>query len=1033
VASVIEKDLHEVPAERRILDVRPWTAKTAEWLSFKENITFVAIGCFGAAFIIPLLLPLALATWTGALIINRMYRTVMPLRYPAGSFDVRTDAKGKETRPVPGLKDGDGKPVIADGIMMLGNLESTSIAARGREIWLGDDDCRKHLLILGATGSGKSETLKSICYNVLCWSSGFFIADGKADNKLATDAYTLTRRFGVDDNFLCLNFLLGGSTPQQVANARRKRSNSINPFRTSDADTIIQMGTNMMPKAEGEGKQWQEKAISLWRAEVNALCYKRDHDGIELSIDTFLEYLSLAKIEELYMEGYRRRDENTGVWPYGFDGIKAYLEAGLPGYSVEKLLRKNDSSAPVQSVPAGLGRAAPSNDQSPQALDQHGFRANQMQPALGLLANTYGHIFRHKYPEIDMVDVVLNDRVLITLIPPLEKSSQEAENLGKLTIACLRVMMARNLGTDIEGTREELIDSKATAAPYPYVVALDELGYFFSDGIAVMFAQARSLAFMMIALAQDLEKLTEGSRAAEAGAMMGNQVSKLFMRIDDAQKTWNLVKEVLGKVPVAVVRSFVRKAGGWERSEDAAIEFVEPVTLQALQGMKAGEGVLSAIGQRLHLRSLYVGEALAKNKTFRLCRFLQVPSPSQEAIDLYSDPLDVAEDPVEKGRRMMSILRGEASVEYNADPDQVLSALGQASAALPQTASAEERGISLYMVARRAILKAKESSARAAKGEAPTEESVDLKQTLDDGVEIPFTRKAAEPIVAILQQEIQKTEFSLDALDLIPGLSTPAPKAAPMKMAMPDENPAVWDQLPFLQTAQEASKHVAAPEPVPPRHEGKVLKPSEAAPDFLFDTPSFEPDTTSTGDAADSISGFDVAPRRDDATPDLAGVLAELGAFDVMLPKAVGKPEIERAAPPAASMPARETAEAAEWDESVSWAFGKLMGLESYDSTSALGRESTRAIPLDIEGRVDIPIDDQGLMIGMTEEIVTKVKRLDDLMNQPSTELSLATVEAEIAIQVTPPAPEVADDASEQMDETGLKAFFEQLTETLKG
>src|SRR5690606_10998705 len=120
----------------------------------------------------------------------------------------------------------------------------------------------------------------------------------------------------------------------------------------------------------------------------------------------------------------------------------------------------------------------------------------------------------------------------------LEKSAQEAENLGKLAIACLRVMMAKNLGSGLEGTYEQLLGSKATNSPYPYIAALDELGYYFADGIAVMFAQARSLGISMIAAAQDLEKLTEGSRAAEAGAMLANTTNKIFMKNEDPKKTW---------------------------------------------------------------------------------------------------------------------------------------------------------------------------------------------------------------------------------------------------------------------------------------------------------------------------------------------------------------------------------------------------------------------------------------------------------------------------------------------------------------
>src|SRR3546814_19907815 len=97
-------------------------------------------------------------------------------------------------------------------------------------------------------------------------------------------------------------------------------------------------------------------------------------------------------------------------------------------------------------------------------------------PVLNLLSKTYGHIFGDMFSEIDMVDVALHNRVLFMLIPSLEKSSQEAENLGKLAIACLRVMMATNLGAGLEGSYEKLLGAKATNAPYPFPAALDEIG-----------------------------------------------------------------------------------------------------------------------------------------------------------------------------------------------------------------------------------------------------------------------------------------------------------------------------------------------------------------------------------------------------------------------------------------------------------------------------------------------------------------------------------------------------------------------------
>ncbi len=535
--------------------------------------------------VLPVLLLPALIAYVIILATYLVNRPLLPLRYPASR--PKDAPKGK-----------------ADGILMFGNVRSSSPYEMFKEAWLADDDLRKHFLIIGSTGSGKSETLKGILFNALCWSSGYFVADGKADNKLPTDNYTMVRSVGRDDDLLVLNFLLGGRTPQQVTNSRRRRTNGTNPFSSADADTIIQMGSNMLPKVEGEGKNWQEKALNLWRAQVVALCYKRDTMGMELSVTTFIEFMALPKIEDLYMEGYEEFKQR-GEWSYGFVGIKSYLDAGCPAYKVDKLIAKHESGGGASAMSMGgrpgAGAGGKAFEQDNMAYEQHAYRTSQLMPVLNLLDKTYGFIFRDKFPEIDMIDVTLNNRILLMLIPSLEKSAAEAENLGKLAIACLRVMMGKNLGADIEGGRRELLESKATNAPYPYIVALDELAYYFSDGIAVMCAQARSLGFSMMALCQDLEKLTEGNRAPEAGAMMANQVSKYFMRVDDAKKTWDLVREIVGKTTVAVYREFSAGAMGWARKLEVHLEEVERVSLTELQGMKAGQGVFNSCGETMRL------------------------------------------------------------------------------------------------------------------------------------------------------------------------------------------------------------------------------------------------------------------------------------------------------------------------------------------------------------------------------------------------------------------------------------------------
>lgn len=690
----------EVKLSRNIADTRGWGDKYAEKLSKPEFLAVNVLAVVLAMVAIKPLFPLWIVAFLFLFFTHLSYRVILPLRYPPDGVD----EKGKE----------------GDGIMYVGHVRSTNPYENFREVWMADSDLRTHFLILGSTGSGKSETLKGMFYNALCWGSGFFLADGKADNKMPLDLMAMCRMLGADDDFLALNFLIGGSSPEKIRASRRRRTNMINTFSDSDADTQIQMGANLLPKAEGDGKSWQEKALNFWRSLVAALCYKRDTQGFEISVGTYIDYMGLPKVEELYAEGYREYIDK-GEWSYGFVGIKSYCESGgCPGFMVDRVIAKfnlppdpnsasrtglpTDRGPGARGAPAAAGKPAQKTEQDQATYDQHGYRIGQLMPALNLLDKTYGHIFRAKYSEIDMVDVALNNRVLVMMIPSLEKSASEAENLGKLAIACLRVMMGRNLGADIEGDRSMVLDSKATEANYPFLVALDELGYYFSDGIAVMFAQARSLGMSMIAAAQDIEKLTEGSRAAEAGAMLANAVAKYFMRIDDAQKTQKLISDYVGKARVAVYNQYALNAGGFRRDMAVSVETVERVTIDDMQSMKTGQGLINTRGKTFGIAGFYVGDYLDKYKmkTFRLNRFLQVRPVSMAEVEANAIKADVLEDKVSKGLKLIDMLTYKTSPNLQVDNDMLIGRLSMVAQGLPASITGAERGAALYVAARRA-------------------------------------------------------------------------------------------------------------------------------------------------------------------------------------------------------------------------------------------------------------------------------------------------------------------------------------------
>lgn len=702
---------YEISTASIVVDIRPWGTRMAEALAQPEMMAIWGGMALVVGFMVPILLVIMVPIFLIMYIASGKVAASLPVRYPPGSVNPENKKKG-------------------DGILYLGGVHvekskedrmaTEDIADKFQETWFADDDLRKHAFVLGSTGSGKSELLKGVFWCGLCWGSGFFVADGKADNKLPLDNYNMARYFGRDDDLLTLNFLLGSKTPEEVRNSRRRHTNKLNPFSRAGDDTIVQMGSNLLPKAEGESKAWQEKCLNFWRSLVPALVWIRDNEGLNLTVSVFIDYLPLNKVEELYAKGAKLALDNNGVWPDAFAGIKSYIEGGIPGYRIERLLRKFQL-APAR--PMAPGSKPEPLEQESTIYDQHGYRASQLAPAMNLLDKTYGHIFRDRFSEIDMADATLNNRILVMLIPSLEKSAAEAENLGKLTVACLRVMMGKNLGADLEGSREALIESKATEANYPYIVALDELGYYFADGLAVMFAQARSLGFFMIAAAQDIEKLTEGGRAPEAGAMIANTMAKIFMRNADAQKTNDMIQKYLGEVTLALRKDYEWREGfGFARSKEIRVEKVQAVTMKNLSVLGPGKAVLSTLGKTVKIASLFVGDFLAKYPTqdFHINRFLQVRPMTQGEVEANSLPIDALSDKIVKGEKLRLLVTGELGLPdlraladerpYSARHELALDVVNAVAAAverLPANVVGAKRAAYLYIAAKKAMLAAR--------------------------------------------------------------------------------------------------------------------------------------------------------------------------------------------------------------------------------------------------------------------------------------------------------------------------------------
>jgi intracellular multiplication protein IcmO len=500
---------HRVPHRSILRDVRPVSQRIADFLDKQNVITSIGFGtgammlfgwqAFGAHVDLAGVVLLLYFRWA----YKRPFKLALKFPKYANLPDPNNPNKGKP---------GSGK---SEGILYLGNIMDKDETTYMNELWLTNDDARTHILYLGTTGSGKTEGLKALVTNALAWGSGYVYVDGKADTDLWASLYSVARRFGRDDDLLVLNYMTGNTDSSSV-------SNSMNPFSNGSSSYLANMITNFMPDAGGDNAMWKERAVALMFALMPALTYKRDHQGMLLDIGVVRDHIELQPIIRL--------SRDPTLPERVTHALNGYLHT-LPGF--------------VDAAFDDEGNERPPSPDQPMydlqvARQQHGYLSMQFTRSLQMMADEYGYIFKAQLADVDVLDVVLNRRILVVLIPALEKSGDEAANLGKIVAASLKGMMGATLGNTVEGAWEMAIGSKQTRSASPFMTVFDEVGYYTAQGMAVMAAQARSLGFSLVFAAQDIPSMEKRVKQ-EAKSIMANCNLKIYGRIEDPLDTMDFI------------------------------------------------------------------------------------------------------------------------------------------------------------------------------------------------------------------------------------------------------------------------------------------------------------------------------------------------------------------------------------------------------------------------------------------------------------------------------------------------------------
>ena len=411
----------------------------------------------------------------------------LPFRMPMGVDGVD---KGD---PLPGRR-GYAKP---EGIYFLGNRVQD-----GQELWLKAKDVLTHTLLFGTTGSGKTETLVSLSYNALATGSGLFYIDPKASPKLAVQIWQMARFLGRDDDFRVLNYGVSG---KEEGKSPSRISNTSNPFTTGTADALTQLLVALMPASEGANGIFADKAQALISGIMYALVDLRDRGVLKLSASAIRDVLALEKCVEL--AEHPRLSEQS----------RAALCASLTN--------------------AGWLQGKPLDEQPKSFPEQFGYAQSYFGRSLSSLTDTYRHIYGAEDGEVDFNDVILQRRILVVLLPSLEKAPAELANLGKISLSAIRNACAVGLGAKIEGDAADVLEALPTDAIGigPYLCIVDEYAAIVTPGFEVVLTQGRGLGIAAIVASQDYAGILEADKKG-AQQMVANTSIKAFMKNFDADK-----------------------------------------------------------------------------------------------------------------------------------------------------------------------------------------------------------------------------------------------------------------------------------------------------------------------------------------------------------------------------------------------------------------------------------------------------------------------------------------------------------------
>lgn len=421
----------------------------------------------------------------------------------------------------------------------------------GKEIWLTKQMMRQHMLVSGTTGSGKTEFLLTLLLNSFANGGGGIFVDGKGDMNVHARVLAMADKFGRRDDVYVLNFMnrISDHTPC---------SNTINPFQYMASDAITNLLVSLMDDAGGDAQMWKGRAVAMFTGVIRVLVWLRDFQDQPMDVGVVRDSIGLKRIID-FADHSKYPDLPSEVRR----SVQSYL-ASLPGYQRDKGYK-----------------------QSQTTLDQHGYLEMQWTKVLGMMADVYGDIFNSGNVDIDIRDIIANQRILVVLLPALEKSGDEIASLGKFVVSIVKAMAAATLGADANQSFEDVLNGRGSGKrqALPFTCIFDEVSHYMVDGLDLMAAQARALNFNLVFSTQEIGMMHRRNYNV-ANNIIANCATKIMFQTNEPR-----VNSALAFLDLYNSRHLARHGSLWHRTQAAFYNvFSDPIPVHdLLRNLEPGE------------------------------------------------------------------------------------------------------------------------------------------------------------------------------------------------------------------------------------------------------------------------------------------------------------------------------------------------------------------------------------------------------------------------------------------------------------